>query len=103
MTVDGVGANDKMNEFCAAMGICNLRHIDEMITKRKRVVNHYRQRLGDIKGVSLCPIQENVESNYSYMPIPFDKEIWHASRDEVYDALKQENIFARKYFYPPYK
>ena len=100
VTVDGVGANAKMNEFCAAMGICNLRHIDEMIAKRKTIVNHYRQRLSNIKGIRLCPIQKNVESNYSYMPVVFDKENQNASRDEVYDALKQENIYARKYFYP---
>ena len=36
-TVDGVGANAKMNEFCAAMGLCNLRHINEEINKRKHV------------------------------------------------------------------
>ena len=56
--VDAVGANAKMNEFCAAMGLCNLRHVDEEIEKRKRVVERYRERLDGIVGLKLPPIQD---------------------------------------------
>lgn len=67
--VDGVGANAKMNEFCAAMGLCNLRHVDEEIAKRKTVVERYREHLENVEGIQLSPIQENVESNYAYFPV----------------------------------
>ncbi len=99
-TVDGVGANAKMNELCAAMGICNLRHVDEEIAKRKVVVERYRNHLKEVDGISLSPIQEDVESNYAYFPIIIDEKIFGASRNEVFEKLEEHGIGARKYFYP---
>lgn len=98
--VDGVGANAKMNEFCAAMGICNLRHVDEEIAKRKAVVERYRKWLEGIEGIHLNPIQEEVKPNYAYFPVIFEEKIFGASRNEVFEALEKQNIGARKYFYP---
>lgn len=98
--VDGVGANAKMNEFCAAMGICNLRYIDDEIMKRKKVVERYRERLGKVEGIQLNPIQENVISNYAYFPIVVDEKIFGSSRNEIFNRLEENGIGARKYFYP---
>lgn len=98
--VDGVGANAKMNEFCAAMGLCNLKHVDEEISKRKTVVERYRSYLEGIDGVRLAPIQNDVQSNYAYFPVIFDEKEFGASRDEVYTRLAENGIGARKYFYP---
>lgn len=93
-----VGGNAKMNEFQAAMGICNLRHLDGEIAKRRAVVEHYRQRLSGVDGIKLCPIQENVESNFAYFPVVFDG--YKYTRNEVYERLMEQGITARKYFYP---
>lgn len=98
--VSAVGANAKMNEFCAAMGICNLRHVDEEIAKRKAVVEHYRERLGDVDGIQLNVVQDNVKSNYAYFPIVIEEKLFGASRAEVFDKLSENGIGARKYFYP---
>ncbi len=98
--VDGVGANAKMNEFCAAMGLCNLRHIDEEIAKRKTVVDRYNERLSGVDGLQLNPVQSNVQPNYSYFPVVFDKSVFGAGRDDVMAALAENGIGARKYFYP---
>ena len=98
--VDGVGANAKMNEFCAAMGICNLRHIEEEIARRKRVTERYRSHLEGINGLQLNPLQKNVRPNYSYFPVVFDPELFGATREEVYTKLEEQGIVARKYFYP---
>lgn len=98
--VDGVGANAKMNEFCASMGICNLRHIKEEIEKRGTVVKRYRERLSDIEGIQINPMQKDVETNYSYFPVIFDEKKFGSSRNEVFEKLAQEGIGARKYFYP---
>lgn len=98
--VDGIGANAKMNEFCAAMGICNLRHVDKEIEKRKVVTEHYRKRLGHIDGIQLNPMQKDVTSNYAYFPVVFEESVFGASRNEVFEALAEQNIGARKYFYP---
>ncbi len=93
-----VGGNAKMSEFQAAMGICNLRHVDEEIAKRKAVVQHYRSILKDIPGIKLCAEQKNVVSNYAYFPVIFDG--YKYSRDEVFERLQDQGITARKYFYP---
>lgn len=97
-SVEYVGGNAKMNEFQAAMGICNLRHLDEEIKKRKKVVERYRENLEGIKGMKLSAIQENVESNYAYFPIVFDG--YKYTRNEVFEKLAKQGIGARKYFFP---
>lgn len=99
-TVSGIGANAKMNEFCAAMGLCNLKHIDEEIAKRKKVVERYREHLEGVNGIKLSPIQEGVVSNYAYFPIVFDEKVFGKNRDEVSELLAPNGIFSRKYFYP---
>ena len=98
--VDAVGANAKMNEFCAAMGLCNLRHVDEDIAKRKAIVEIYRGKLDGVEGIQLSVIQENVKSNYSYFPVVVDETAFGTDRNGVYDALAKEDIIARKYFWP---
>jgi dTDP-4-amino-4,6-dideoxygalactose transaminase len=96
--VEYVGGNAKMSEFQAAMGICNLRHIEVEIEKRKTVAERYIERLSGINGIRLCKPQTGVKSNYAYFPVLFDG--YKMSRDEVFEKLKAENIYARKYFYP---
>lgn len=93
-----VGGNAKMNEFQAAMGICNLRHLDDEIAKRAVVVRRYRERLSDIPGIKLCEPQGDVSPNYAYFPVVFDG--YKYTRNEVYTRLAEQNIHARKYFYP---
>ena len=98
--VELVGINAKMNEFAAAMGICNLRHIDEELKKRSKVYNRYIERLSNIKGIIISKEQKNVTPNYAYFPVIFEKKKFGKSRDEVMAELLKENIFTRKYFYP---
>lgn len=97
-TVEYVGGNAKLNEFCAAMGICNLRHVDGEIAKRKKVVERYRERLSGIDGIKLSPIQEGVKTNYAYFPVVFEN--YKYNRNELFAKLAEHNIHARKYFYP---
>lgn len=97
-SVEFVGGNAKMSEFQAAMGICNLRHLDEEIAKRKRVVERYRERLGGIKGIKLSKMQEGVDSNYAYFQAIFDG--YKYTRNEIFEKLSEVGIGARKYFYP---
>lgn len=96
--VDYVGGNAKMNEFQAAMGICNMRHVDGEIAKRKKVVEHYRERLSGVEGVRLCDDQNDVEPNYAYFPVVFDN--YKYTRNEIFNMLDEQGIGARKYFYP---
>ena len=98
--VSAVGANAKMNEFCAAMGICNLRHVEKEIDKRKNITLLYREYLEGVNGLILNKKQKGVKYNYAYFPIVIDERLFGASREEVADRLKQNDIVARKYFYP---
>lgn len=100
VVVDAVGANSKMNEFQAAMGICNLRHLEEEIAKRSRVVARYRERLSNVPGIKLVPEQKDVKPNYAYFPVVFDETVFGASRDDICEKLMKHDIFTRKYFYP---
>ena len=93
-----VGGNAKMNEFCAAMGICNLRHLDEEIAKRKIAAERYDERLSGVPGIRLRKAQHGVSSNYAYYPVFF--EGYKYDRNQVFEKLAAENIIARKYFYP---
>lgn len=93
-----VGGNAKMSEFQAAMGICNMRHLDDEIAKRKKVVERYRERLTGIDGIKLSLVQENVEPNYAYFPVVFDG--YRFTRNEIYAMLQEHGIIARKYFFP---
>lgn len=95
--VVSVGANAKMNEFQAAMGLCNLKYLNSEICKRKDVVEMYNRLLNDTKGIRICIDRNQIERNYAYYPVLFDTK---GIRDKVYDMLREENIYARKYFYP---
>ncbi|EPY2277509.1 DegT/DnrJ/EryC1/StrS family aminotransferase [Clostridium sporogenes] len=99
-SVEQIGGNAKMNEFQAAMGICNLRHVNDEIKKRKTIVERYRQWLSNVDGVKILCDKENVKSNYSYFPVVFNEKIFGYERDEISDRLQKNNIFPRKYFYP---
>ena len=98
--VDSIGGNAKMNEFAAAMGICNLRRLGASMQSRKAVFERYYQRLSNIPGIVLCAPQANVSPNYAFLPVRFEEEKFGRSRDDVFEALKQQDVFARKYFYP---
>lgn len=98
-TAEEIGMNAKMTEFQAAMGVCNLRHLEEEIEKRRKVVETYRKRLSNVKGIKLSKIQENVKQNYAYFPVIFEDD-FSKTRDEVMKELAEHNIFTRKYFYP---
>ena len=93
-----IGGNAKMSEFQAAMGICNLRHFENEVAKRKAAVERYRQRLSGVKGIKLCDEQPGVKHNYAYFPVVFDG--YKLTRDEVFAKLREHDIIARKYFYP---
>jgi len=94
------GINGKMDEIRAAYGIINLKHVDSAIQKRKEVAIQYRTLLKDIEGISFLNDIPNVRHNYSYFPIFIDLERYGKTRDELYEKLKDNNIFGRRYFYP---
>lgn len=97
-TIGYIGTNARMNEFEAAMGICNLRYIDEEIARRKLVADRYTERLSGVSGIRLIAPQPGVTYNYAYYPVIFDG--YKHDREEILSLLAEHGITARRYFYP---
>ena len=98
--VEEPGINAKLNEFQAAYGLLQLKYIDGFIAKRKLITEYYFELLKDTKGIRFLPCMEDITHTYSYFPILIDEKAYGKSRDELYEKLKENNIFTRRYFYP---
>lgn len=99
-TVIEPGINAKMNELQAAYGLLQLKYVDGYIARRKTVVHLYREELINILGLRFLDDTPGIIHNYSYFPILVDKATYGRTRDELYEELKQNGIFGRRYFYP---
>lgn len=99
-TVIAPGINAKMNEIQAAYGLVQLKHIDTYRNKRQLIAEKYFSHLNGIKGIRLIPKMEGVVHSYTYFPVLIDAQEYGKTRDEVYEELKRNNIFCRRYFYP---
>jgi dTDP-4-amino-4,6-dideoxygalactose transaminase len=99
-TVAETGINAKMNEFQAALGLLQLKYFDNAIEKRRKIYETYVKELDGIPGLTLPPNLEGLTENYAYFPILIDKNRYGKTRDELYEALKSDNIYCRRYFYP---
>jgi len=99
-TVVGIGMNAKMNEVQAAFGLLNLKYINLALQKRKEITELYKDNLSSIIGVKTLNIREFTEYNYAYFPIFIDAKQYGCTRDEMYEKLRENGIYARKYFYP---
>ena len=97
--VTDVGANAKMNEFCAIMGLCNLKHIDTTLEERKKRYEYYMDGFSNVNGIRFFNKNIETTNNYAYFPIIIEDE-YGLNRDELYEKLKDNNIYSRKYFYP---
>jgi len=98
-TVVKPGINGKMSEINAAFGMLQLQHIDAALAQRKEVDAMYRRAMRGTTGIRILAGSAESENNYSYFPILVEEE-YPLSRDALYQALKEQNIHARRYFYP---
>jgi len=98
--LDCFGTNAKMNEFQAAMGLCNLRHIEAELASRKEAFCRYDLRLHGTEGLKTLSCVAGLKQNYAYYPVLVEPEIFGMDRDQLAEKLGKAGIFARKYFYP---
>ncbi|ABP61188.1 DegT/DnrJ/EryC1/StrS family aminotransferase [Enterobacter sp. 638] len=98
-TVVAPGINAKMNEVQAAFGLVQLQHIDGALAARADIYSRYCELLSDIEGIEVFRAPDNVEWNHAYFPIIVN-EAYPIGRDQLYDVLKEVNIYSRRYFYP---
>lgn len=99
-TIMAPGINSKMNEMQAALGLVQLKQLNENIEKRKVIADTYRRELSGVQGISILPEPIETISNYAYFPIFVNEYEYGISRDQLYEKLKSNNIFGRRYFYP---
>lgn len=97
-----VGANAKMNEFSAAMGLCNLPYVETNIEERKKRALYYKEKLSHIEGLVLPGFhRKEVRYSYGYFPVLFQPEgLGSGMRDRIYEKLHEIHVYPRKYFYP---
>ena len=99
VTVTSVGGNAKMSEFNAALGLLQLKYFKRVRESRRRIDQRYRELLADTPGIAPLAPPTDADPNYSYFPILVTAD-YPLHRDALYDALKAEEIYARRYFYP---
>ena len=99
-TIIAPGINGKMDEVRSAYGLLELKYVDDAIEKRKQVAIQYKELLKDIPGISCLQDISGVKHNYSYFPILVNEKVYGISRDSLYQKMKDENIYGRRYFYP---
>lgn len=100
ITVVAPGINSKMDELRSAYGLLNLKIVDKAIERRKAVADAYKEILKGVDGIRILDIKGDIRQNYSYFPIFINEERFGRSRDGLYEDLKKDNIFSRRYFYP---
>lgn len=99
LSVVAVGLNGKMSEVNAAFGLVQLKHIQSAMDKRQSIDERYREKLVNVKGISIYQHNQHANCNYSYFPILIESS-YSLTRDELYEKLKFNNILSRRYFYP---
>jgi dTDP-4-amino-4,6-dideoxygalactose transaminase len=99
ISVVASGINGKMSEFNAALGLLQLKYVDEAIARRKAIDSRYRERFAGVKGIHCQGQTGETVANYAYFPILVDED-YPLSRDELYEALKKDGVHPRRYFYP---
>jgi len=100
VTVVAPGINAKMNEIQAAFGLLNLKYVDEAILKRQDIAKLYRTQLNGLQGIHFLNELDGMHHNYPYFPILIDSKTYGKTRDDVYNLLKNNGYYARRYFYP---
>ncbi|ATX80291.1 dTDP-4-amino-4,6-dideoxygalactose transaminase [Mariprofundus aestuarium] len=99
LTVVAPGINGKMSEFNAAFGLMQLQHLEGALARRQEIDAHYRNNLQNIKGIRCLKDAGERVANYAYFPILVE-EYFPISRDALYNILKENGIYSRRYFYP---
>ena len=99
VTVVAPGINGKMSEFNAALGLLQLKYVDQALAKRKKIDGEYRERLKSVRGVHCLNDAGEKVANYAYFPILVQPN-YPISRDDLYQRLKDHGIHPRRYFYP---
>lgn len=93
------GINGKMNEVQSAFGLLQLGYVERAIERRKQLAERYKQALSNLRGLRLHPLPAGMKYNYPYYPVFVERD-FPVSRETLYRLMRENNIYARRYFYP---
>ena len=99
VTVVAPGINGMMSEMNAAVGLLQLKYVNDAVASRKEIDRRYRELLRNVRGITFPKEDQNVTANHSYFPI-FGENEYSLSRDQLYEKLQRSNVYGRRYFYP---
>jgi dTDP-4-amino-4,6-dideoxygalactose transaminase len=94
-----LGTNAKLSEAHAAMGLAMVEHLDGLIDRNAQSWVHYADALRGLSGCKLMQVQDGYGSNYQYVVVEVGDE-FPLTRDQLLQVLWQENVRARRYFFP---
>lgn len=97
--IEGLGLNGKMNEFCAALGLVQLDHVEQAIDERRQIDQRYRRELSEVPGLRCLGWRDGETPNFAYFPILVDPA-YGITRDALQTRLREHDIHARRYFSP---
>lgn len=100
VTVVAPGSNGKVDEIRSAFGLLQLKYVDAEIDKRKKIVEIYREELKEVSGIRILQDLPGVRHNYGYFPVLVNAGKFGVSRDIIYEKLKANGVFSRRYFFP---
>jgi dTDP-4-amino-4,6-dideoxygalactose transaminase len=100
VTVVAPGINAKMNEIQSAFGLLQLKYFDQNISKRRKIAEKYESCFINLQGIEFLKNHPSSQPNYSYFPVFINKFEYGRERDELYEHLKKQKVFARRYFFP---
>lgn len=95
-----IGTNGKMTEVCAAMGLTNLESIENFVKTNRKNYSIYKNELVGVSGLKMISYDENEKNNYQYIVLELDEKNFGKSRDSLVEFLHENNVMARRYFYP---
>ncbi len=98
--IEYVGLNARMSELHGLIGLKNLRNVEDCLINRRKLIALYKNLLSPLEGIRFQEVLEGNKSSGNYMVIFIDEEQFGMKRDDLYEALKAENIETKKYFYP---
>jgi dTDP-4-amino-4,6-dideoxy-D-glucose transaminase len=99
VTVVAPGINGKMSEMSAALGLLQLKNVDQALARRREIDETYRKLLKGVKGIRCLQNAGEKVANHAYFPILVD-DGYPVNRDVLYQTLKNHHIYPRRYFYP---
>ena len=99
VTVCELGINGKMSEINAAFGLLELKYVDDAIERRGEIDKRYRELFSKTPGIECLAWPPSLTPNFSYFPI-LVSAAYPLTRDELYEKLRQQGIYTRRYFYP---